>query len=100
MLVLGQGVFFGIGAYCMGMYLSLENMPDGSEMPSFMSLYSDFDIAAVVWQPFYHLWFAIAAAVARAGDRGGGARPARVHARACVARTSRCSRRRPPSCSR
>ncbi len=55
MLVLGQGVFFGIGAYCMAMYLSLANMPDGSELPSFMSLYSDFDTLPWLWRPFDNL---------------------------------------------
>lgn len=63
MLVLGQGVFFGIGAYSMGMYLTLENVPEGSELPSFMSLYSDFTTLPGLWRPFHHLWFAIGAAV-------------------------------------
>lgn len=62
MLVLGQGVFFGLGAYCMGMYLSLENVPKGSKLPSFMSLYGNFEHLPLMWQPFHHLWFAIAAA--------------------------------------
>jgi urea transport system permease protein len=62
MLVLGQGVFFGLGAYAMGMYLSLEQVPAGA-MPEFMSLYSDFESLPLVWQPFRHLWFAAPAAV-------------------------------------
>ena len=40
MLALGQGLFFGLGAYAMGMYLSLEQVGRG-ELPEFMSLYSD-----------------------------------------------------------
>lgn len=64
MLVLGQGVFFGIGAYCMAMYLSLANMPDGSELPSFMSLYSDFDSLPWLWRPFGNLAVTIVLAVA------------------------------------
>ena len=62
MLTLGQGVFFGLGAYAMGMYLSLEQVPDGA-MPEFMSLYSDYKSLPWLWQPFKHLWFAAAAAV-------------------------------------
>jgi urea transport system permease protein len=62
MLVLGQGVFFGLGAYAMGMYLTLEQVGPG-EMPQFMTLYSDFDSLPWMWAPFQHLWFAAAAAV-------------------------------------
>jgi urea transport system permease protein len=62
MLVLGQGVFFGLGAYAMGMYLSLEQVPDGA-LPQFMSLYSDYDSLPALWRPFRHLWFAAPAAV-------------------------------------
>lgn len=63
MLVLGQGVFFGIGAYCMAMHLSLENMPEGSELPSFMSLYSDFDTLPWLWRPFDNLAVTVVLAV-------------------------------------
>ncbi|MDY7104102.1 MAG: urea ABC transporter permease subunit UrtC [Actinomycetota bacterium] len=62
MLVLGQGVFFGLGAYAMGMYLSLEQVPDGA-LPEFMSLYSDYDELPWLWQPFQSIWFAGPAAV-------------------------------------
>jgi urea transport system permease protein len=62
MLVLGQGVFFGLGAYAMGMHLSLEQVGPG-EMPQFMSLYSDYTELPMLWKPFEHLWFAAAAAV-------------------------------------
>jgi urea transport system permease protein len=62
MLALGQGVFFGLGAYCMGMYLSLEQVEPG-QLPEFMALYSDFDQLPLVWRPFDQLWFAAAAAV-------------------------------------
>ncbi len=62
MLALGQGVFFGIGAYCMGMYLSLEQVPKGS-LPEFMSLYSDYKSLPWLWKPFQSFWFAAAAAV-------------------------------------
>ncbi len=62
MLALGQGVFFGLGAYAMGMHLSLEQVPDGS-LPQFMSLYSDYEELPLVWRPFKHLWFTVPAAV-------------------------------------
>jgi urea transport system permease protein len=62
MLVLGQGVFFGLGAYAMGMHHSLEQVPDGA-MPDFMSLYSDYTSLPALWRPFRHLWFAAPAAV-------------------------------------
>lgn len=62
MLALGQGVFFGLGAYAMGMYLSLEQVPDGA-LPQFMALYSDYETLPLLWRPFRHLWFAGPAAV-------------------------------------
>jgi urea transport system permease protein len=62
MLALGQGLFFGLGAYSMGMYLSLEQVPKGT-LPSFMSLYSDYKELPLLWKPFQSFWFAAAAAV-------------------------------------
>jgi urea transport system permease protein len=62
MLALGQGLFFGLGAYAMGMYLTLENTPDG-DLPSFMSLYSDYEDLPLLWRPFQSFWFTVLAAV-------------------------------------
>jgi urea transport system permease protein len=62
MLALGQGVFFGLGAYAMGMHLALEQVRHGS-LPQFMSLYSDYHTLPLVWRPFGSLWFAAVAAV-------------------------------------
>lgn len=62
MLALGQGVFFGLGAYAMGMYLTLEQVEPG-QLPQFMSLYSDYTELPLLWRPFGSLWFAAAAAV-------------------------------------
>jgi urea transport system permease protein len=62
MLALGQGLFFGLGAYAMGMHLSLEQVPDGS-LPSFMGLYSDYTSLPAVWRPFQSFWTAAAIAV-------------------------------------
>ena len=50
MLSLGQGLFFGLGAYCFGMYLNLEAA--GTRLPEFMSLYGVFELPWF-WQPFY-----------------------------------------------
>jgi urea transport system permease protein len=63
MLALGQGVFFGLGAYAMGMHVALEQVPHGS-LPQFMSLYSDYTKLPLLWRPFGSLWFAAIAAVA------------------------------------
>lgn len=62
MLVLGQGLFFGLGAYAMGMYLTLENTK-GDGLPSFMGLYSDYTELPWLWKPFKNMWFAWSAAV-------------------------------------
>lgn len=62
MLALGQGLFFGLGAYAMGMHLSLEQVPKGS-LPSFMSLYSDYERLPALWRPFQSFWAAAAIAV-------------------------------------
>jgi urea transport system permease protein len=62
MLVLGQGLFFGLGAYAMGMHLSLEQVPKG-QLPSFMALYSDYKELPWLWKPFQNFWFAAILAV-------------------------------------
>lgn len=62
MLALGQGLFFGLGAYAMGMHLSLEQVPKGS-LPSFMALYSDYTELPALWRPFQSFWAAAAIAV-------------------------------------
>ena len=49
MLSLGQGLFFGLGAYCFGMYLNLEAA--GTRLPNFMSLYGVFELPWL-WEPF------------------------------------------------
>ena len=59
-LSLGQGVFFGIGAYCMAMYLKLE--ASGGRLPDFME-WSGLTKLPWYWTPFHHLWFALLMAV-------------------------------------
>src|SRR5438045_9549230 len=61
MLALGQGVFFGIGGYCMGMYLKLESAGKGN-LPDFMT-WSGVEKLPLFWRPFRYPWFALPMAV-------------------------------------
>jgi urea transport system permease protein len=60
MLSLGQGVFFGLGAYSMAMYMKLE--ASGRTLPDFMN-WSGLESLPWFWSPFEHAWFAIPMAV-------------------------------------
>jgi urea transport system permease protein len=61
MLTLGQGVFFGIGGYAMGMYLKLADVGPG-HVPDFMS-WSGVETLPALWKPFANAGFALVAAV-------------------------------------
>lgn len=62
MLVLGQGVFFGLGAYAMAMHMTLETAgPD--RVPSFMVLYDPLAPLPVFWEPFRSGMFTLFAIV-------------------------------------
>ena len=61
MLSLGQGLFFGLGAYCFAMYLNLEAA--GTRLPNFMGLYGVFELPWF-WVPFQSPIFALFMAVA------------------------------------
>lgn len=61
MLTLGQGVFFGLGGYCMGMYLKLQSAGTG-QLPDFM-VWSGVDHLPSIWAPFRSPWFALPMAV-------------------------------------
>jgi urea transport system permease protein len=50
MLVMGQGVFFGLGGYVMAMHLKLEAAGPGN-VPDFMTLYGDGTMPGW-WEPF------------------------------------------------
>ena len=50
MLVMGQGVFFGLGAYVMAMHLKLSDAGPG-KAPDFMVLYGNGEVP-VWWEPF------------------------------------------------
>jgi urea transport system permease protein len=61
MLVLGQGVFFGLGGYAIAMHLKLvEAKEQGLAVPDFMS-WSGVETLPAIWAPFQHAWFALAA---------------------------------------
>jgi urea transport system permease protein len=54
-LSLGHGVFFGLGAYCMGMHLMLTIGTEsvyGSELPDFM-VWNQVKELPLFWKPFY-----------------------------------------------
>jgi len=57
-LSLGHGVFFSLGAYCMGMYLKLQ----AEELPDFM-MWSGLEKVPWFWKPFQHFWFALPMAI-------------------------------------
>jgi urea transport system permease protein len=60
MLVLGQGVFFGIGGYAMAMHLKLADAGPGN-LPDFMVLYGQLDALPRWWEPFESGFFTIVA---------------------------------------
>ena len=69
-LSLGQGVFFGLGGYCMAMFLKLEaSTPENTAIqstpgiPDFMD-WNQLTELPVWWQPFHSLTFALFAVVA------------------------------------
>jgi urea transport system permease protein len=62
LLVLGQGVFFGLGGYAMAMHLKLADAKPG-ELPDFMQLYGQLDALPVWWAPFANPVFALLATV-------------------------------------
>ena len=63
MLSLGHGVFFGLGAYCAGMYLKLEaTRATGEAMPDFM-VWSGLKALPAFWEPFGSPVFAVMMAI-------------------------------------
>ncbi|MEI8250392.1 MAG: urea ABC transporter permease subunit UrtC [Synechococcus sp. ELA057] len=50
LLSLGQGIFFALGGYALGMYLSLNSLEPG-QLPEFFGLYGVKQLPAF-WQPF------------------------------------------------
>jgi urea transport system permease protein len=68
-LSLGHGVFFGLGAYAMGMHLMLEIGTQGvyrNVLPDFM-VWNRVTELPLFWRPFYSAWFTLFAVVAVPG---------------------------------
>jgi urea transport system permease protein len=65
MLTLGQGVFFGLGGYAMGMYLKLREAGPGG-LPDFM-VWSGVERLPWLWKPFANPVFALAAVIVLPG---------------------------------
>ncbi|MFY1649692.1 urea ABC transporter permease subunit UrtC [Solwaraspora sp. WMMB762] len=57
MLTLGQGVFFGLGGYAMGMHLKLTDAGEGN-LPDFM-VWSGVETLPAIWGPFRNPAFAL-----------------------------------------
>lgn len=62
MLVMGQGVFFGLGAYAMAMHLTLETAGPGN-LPVFMILYDPQAPLPAFWEPFRSPTFTLIAII-------------------------------------
>jgi len=68
-LSLGQGVFFALGGYAMGMYLMLSMAGAGvyrSQLPDFM-VFLDWKELPWFWKPFDNFWIALLGALAIPG---------------------------------
>ncbi|WP_314409694.1 urea ABC transporter permease subunit UrtC [Pseudomonas kuykendallii] len=69
-LSLGQGIFFGVGGYCMAMFLKLEaSDPESTKIqstpgiPDFMD-WNQLTELPMMWQPFHSFGFTLVAVVA------------------------------------
>lgn len=69
-LSLGQGIFFGLGGYCMAMFLKLEaSDPESTKIqstpgiPDFMD-WNQITELPLLWEPFHSLGFTLVAVVA------------------------------------
>ena len=64
-LSLGQGVFFGLGAYCMGMHMMLtigKESVYGSDLPDFM-VWNQVKELPLFWKPFFSFPVAVIGAI-------------------------------------
>ena len=62
MLVLGQGLFFGLGGYCMGMHMKIVDAGPGN-LPDILTYSGKYDSLPALWQPFTSAWFAVPMAI-------------------------------------
>lgn len=64
-LSLGHGVFFGLGAYAIGMHMMLSIGTEsvyGSALPDFM-VWNQVKELPLFWRPFHSAWLSVAAAI-------------------------------------
>ena len=95
-LSLGHGVFFGLGAYAMGMHLMLEIGTQSvyqSALPDFM-VWNQVNELPLFWRPFYSAAFTLVAVVAGARRSWRSSSASSPSGAASAASTSRSSRRR------
>lgn len=62
MLVLGQGLFFGLGGYAMGMHLKIVDAGEG-QLPDILTYSGKYETLPALWKPFSSAWFAIPMAI-------------------------------------
>lgn len=62
MLVLGQGLFFGLGGYCMGMHMKIVDAGPGN-LPDILTYSGRYETLPALWQPFSSAWFAVPMAI-------------------------------------
>ncbi|MBA3747454.1 MAG: urea ABC transporter permease subunit UrtC [Solirubrobacterales bacterium] len=62
MLVLGQGLFFGLGGYCMGMHMKIVDAGPGN-LPDILTYSGQYDSLPALWKPFTSAWFAVPMAI-------------------------------------
>ncbi|MEA2218496.1 MAG: urea transport system permease protein [Solirubrobacteraceae bacterium] len=62
MLVLGQGLFFGLGGYCMGMHMKIVDAGPGN-LPDILTYSGKYTTLPGLWKPFGSAWFAVPMAI-------------------------------------
>jgi urea transport system permease protein len=62
MLVLGQGLFFGLGGYCMGMHMKIVDAGAGN-LPDILTYSGRYQTLPALWKPFSSAWFAVPMAI-------------------------------------
>jgi urea transport system permease protein len=62
MLVLGQGLFFGLGGYCMGMHMKIVDAGAGN-LPDILTYSGKYQTLPALWKPFSSAWFAVPMAI-------------------------------------
>ena len=62
MLVLGQGLFFGLGGYCMGFHMKIVDAGPGN-LPDILTYSGQYAALPWLWRPFSAAWFAVPMAI-------------------------------------